>query len=64
MGGEPPPEDKSELVGGDKDRESGTADWFSSHCYIEAICEWNKQITRTKHTAGRPAREDLFLRGD
>lgn len=32
MGGEPPEEDKSELLGGERDRLSGMAAWLSSHC--------------------------------
>lgn len=33
IGGDPPPDEISELCGGDKGRESGVAAELSNHCY-------------------------------
>lgn len=67
MGGDPPDEDRSELLGGDRERLSGIPPVLSSHCCIEWRYEFS-ELVQVHHcherTEGKAAREALFLSGD
>ena len=62
MGGEPPEDEKSELLLGERDRFSGTDTALSSHCWGRVRAD-NREAVEI-HTEGRPPRVGLTLSGD
>lgn len=68
MTGEPPDDERSELLLGDSERLSGMMDALSSHCWVckdrENQCMSQTTKRGAGHTLGRPPRRDLFLSGD
>ena len=64
-GGEPPVEEKSELLLGESGRLSGVVMGLSSHCYdVRSAQFFNNDKGGKKRTEGNPPLIVLFLRGD